>query len=68
MYSASPICVLFILLMQLVNGAHFLNITFLLVLSAAAPASAVLVSVKFPVTSIYMHQRNHINQILAMTF
>ena len=53
MYSASPICALFILLMQLVNGAQFLNFTFLLVLSAAAPASAVLLTVKFPLISIY---------------
>ena len=45
MYSASSICVLFILLMQLVNGAQFLNITFLLVLFAAAPAPAVLLTV-----------------------
>ena len=53
MYSALSICVLFILLMQLVNAAQFLNITFLLVLLAAAPAAAVLLTVIFPLTSIY---------------
>ena len=39
--------------MQLVNGAQFLNITFLLVLFAAAPSAAVLLTVIFPLTSIY---------------
>ena len=34
-------CVLLISLIQLVNGAQFLNITFLLILFAAAPAAAV---------------------------
>ena len=54
MYSALSIWVLFILLMQLVNGAQFLNITFLLVLfAAAAPSAAVLLTVIFPLTSIY---------------
>ena len=38
--------------MQLVNGAQFLNITFLLVLFAAA-ALAVLLTVIFPLASIY---------------
>ena len=33
-------CVLLILLMQLVNGGKFLNITFLLVLFASASAAA----------------------------
>ena len=47
MYSASSICLLFILLMQVVNGAQFLSITFLLVLFAAAPASVVLSTVIF---------------------
>ena len=51
MYSALSIWVLFILLMQLVNGAQFLNITFLLVSFAAA---AVLLTVIFPLTSIYV--------------
>ena len=60
MYSALSIWVLFILLMQLVNGAQFLNITFLLVLFAAAPTSAVLLTYIFPLTS-YMHHCNHIN-------
>ena len=53
MYSALSIWVLFILLMQLVNGAQVLNITFLFVLFASAPASGVLVSDIFPLTSIY---------------
>ena len=53
MYFALSIWVLFILLMQLVNGAQFLNITFLLVIFAAAPSSAVSLTVIFPVTSIY---------------
>ena len=39
--------------MQLVNGAQFLNITFLLVLFAAAPAAPVLSTVTFPLRSIY---------------
>ena len=47
------ICVLLISLMQLVNGAKFLNITFLLVLFAAAPAAAVLLTVIVPLTRIY---------------
>ena len=41
MYFALYISVLFILLMQLVNGAKFLNITFLLVLFASAPSATV---------------------------
>ena len=45
--------VLFILLMLLVNGAQVLNITFLLILFAAAPAAAVLLTDTFPLTSIY---------------
>ena len=53
MYSASSIWVLFILLMQLANGAQFLDITFLLVLSAAAPSAALLLTVIFPLASIY---------------
>ena len=47
MYCALSISVLFILLMHLVNGAQFLNITFLLVLSAAAPSAAVLLLLYF---------------------
>ena len=53
MYSTLSIWVLFILLMQLVNGVQFLNATFLLVLFAAAPATAVLLTVIFLLTSIY---------------
>ena len=47
-------CVLLISLIQLVNGAQFLNITFLLILFAAAPAAAVLLAVIFPLTKIYV--------------
>ena len=39
--------------MQLVNGAQFLNITFLFVLFASASAAAVLLTVAFPLTRIY---------------
>ena len=46
--------------MQLVNGAQFLNITFLLVLFAVAPSAAVLLTDIFPLTSIYA-SLNHIN-------
>ena len=53
MYPALSIWVLFILLMKLVNGAQFLNITFLFVLFAAPPPPAVLLTVIFPLTSIY---------------
>ena len=45
--------------MQLVNGAQFWNITFLLVLFAAAPAASVLLTVIFPVTSIYASLQSH---------
>ena len=50
---ALPICVLLISLIQLVNGAQFLNITFLLVLFATASAAAVLVTLINPLTRIY---------------
>ena len=53
MYYALSMWVLFILLMQLVNGAQFLIITFLLVLFAVAPSAAVLLTDIFPLTSIY---------------
>ena len=39
--------------MQLVNGAQFLNIIFLLVLFAAAPAADVSAIVIVPLTSMY---------------
>ena len=45
--------------MQLVNGAQFLNITFLLVLFEAAPSSAVLLTDIFPLTSIYVSLQSH---------
>ena len=53
MYLALSICVLLISLIQLVNSAQFLNITFLLVLFAAAPAAAVLLTVIVPLTRTY---------------
>ena len=43
----------FVLLMQSVKDAQFLNITFLLVLFGAAPRAAVLLTDIFPLTSIY---------------
>ena len=66
MYSALSIWVLFILLMQLVNGAQFLNITFLLILFAAAPLAAVLLNDMFPLTSIYASL--YIDLTLALVF
>ena len=39
--------------MQLINAAQFLNFTFLLILIAAAPTAAVILSDIFPLTSIY---------------
>ena len=53
-------CVLLISLMQIVNGAQFLNITFLLVLFAPASAAAVLLTVIVPLTRIYASSHNHI--------
>ena len=46
-------CVLFISLMQSVNGAQFLNMTFLLVLFAAAPATELPATDIVPLKSIY---------------
>ena len=51
--------VLFILLMQSVNGAQFLNITFLLALFASTLAAAVLLTDIFPLTSIYASLQSH---------
>ena len=53
MYSVLSICVLFTLLMQLVNGAQFLNINFLPILFAAAPSPARLLTVTFPLATTY---------------
>ena len=50
---ALPTRVLFILLMQSVNGAQFLDIAFLSVLFGAASSAAVLLTTIFPLTSIY---------------
>ena len=56
---ALSIWVLFILLMQSVDGAQFLNITFLLVLFASASAAAVLLTDTFPLASIYASLQSH---------
>ena len=48
--------IIYFLLMQLVNGAQFLDITFSLVLFAAAPSAAVVLTVIFPLTGIYASQ------------
>ena len=45
--------------MQSVNGAQFLNITFLLVLLASALGPAVLLTDISPVTSRYVSQQSH---------
>ena len=50
---ALSISVLLISLIQLVNGTQFLNITFPLVLFAAALAAAVLLTLIVPLTRIY---------------
>ena len=49
-YWASFTCVLFILLIQLVNGAQFVNVTFSLALFGAAAVACATVIV--PLTSI----------------
>ena len=46
-------CVLFISVMQSVNGVQFLNINFLLVLFSTAPATVVFETVIVPLTSMY---------------
>ena len=45
--------------MQSVNGAQFLNITFLLALFASTLAAAVLLTDIFPLTSIYASLQSH---------
>ena len=46
-------CVLFISLMQSVNGVRFLNISFIFVLFASASVSVVFATDITPLTSIY---------------
>ena len=46
-------CVLLISLTQIVNGAQFLNITFLLVFFASESAAAVLLTTVVHLTRIY---------------
>ena len=53
MYLTLSIWVLFILPMHLLNGAQFLNITLSLILFAAGPAPALLLTVILPLKSIY---------------
>ena len=50
--SASSTCVLFISVMQSVNGAQFLNISFLFALFTAASAAVVFGTVIVPLTSV----------------
>ena len=45
--------VLFMSFIQSLTATQFLNITFLFVLLASAPAAAVLLNYIFPLTSIY---------------
>ena len=52
---ALTISTLFISLLQSVNSAQFLNITFLLALFASASAAAVLLAVIVLLTSMYHH-------------
>ena len=53
MSSTSSTSVLFSSLMQLVNGAWFLNTTFLFLLSGAAGATAVFITDVVPFGSMY---------------
>ena len=50
---ALSICVLLISLIQLVNGAQFLNITFLLLFLFIASPAAVKLTLIVPLTRIY---------------
>ena len=65
--SAKSNCVLFISVKQVVNGAQFLNITFLLVLFTAATSAAVFGTVIVPLTSMYA-SFNHICLAFSLTF
>ena len=49
----SSTCVLFILLMQLINGAQFLNISFLLALFTGTSAAAVFGTYIVALTCMY---------------
>ena len=59
MSSVLSACALLISLMQLVNGAQFLNITFLLVLFASASEATVLLTVIVSLTRIYASLYSH---------
>ena len=68
---ALSICILFIAVMQLVNGAQYLIIIFFLLFAAAASAAAataVFRTVIVALKSIYMQRYNHINLTLALKF
>ena len=56
--------------MQLVNGAKFLNITFLLLLLTAAPAATmlgtVIATLKFMHPSLLSHKFDHIIKVLNL--
>ena len=53
------ICELFISLMQLVNGAQFLNTTCLLLLFASSPVATLFTTDIVPLTSIYDPLNSH---------
>ena len=50
--------------MQLINGAQFLNVSFLLILFTGAPAAAVFRTVIVALTCTF----NHINLTLSLKF
>ena len=67
-YWASSNCVSFILVMQLINGAQSLNITFLLVSFTDAAVAAVFGPFIVPLTCLYAQHYNHIILTLYLTF
>ena len=56
---ALSICVLLNSLIQLVNGAQFLHITFLSLLFTVAPAAVVLLTLIVPLTRIFASLKSH---------
>ena len=54
--------------MQSAIGEQFLNITFLLVLFTAALAAVMFETVTVPLTSVCVHNYNHINLTLSWKF
>ena len=67
-YWASSNCALFISVMQLINGAQSLNITFLLVSFTGAAVTAKFGPFIVPLTCLYASHYNHINLTLYLTF